>query len=481
MLLILIGTVALGIFVVADAEHRLVLGPLLSVVGLSAALVLWLYGREGAFPLFDVGVVCALATTLYIAIPLLNFIAGGLEFTALSDSRLQLHSPDPYEVGSFHWRHVLYLASFVTCYVLVRRRAPRVLPTLRAAPWPIGHHVVVLYLLLAAFFVVLFLTTGYGLNESYESVHAQFRWGGGESLPTVVVQVAHRMAGIMVFLKFAVFLLMMRRWHMPEWRFVIFAWIAVEIVYAVTVLGARSNLMFLLGAVLLLFHRVVRPLSLPGAVSVASLLLAAFLAYGYARDLASSEVGSGESLLSARNEFQSLLGTAYDVHKRVLLQTPEIPWQVYLNDVVKLLPPHQLLPFPKFTASEWYLRLIGVEGLGVGYMWGVISQAAVGFDWWELVVRGAVLGLLLGAVHLWYTRRAESFLATVCYLWLCIRIYYSYRDTTLAPFVLFIYEVVPALIVLRILSPRDVKLFHSAPNPTVTHPYGNSEPVPGAR
>jgi len=55
------------------------------------------------------------------------------------------------------------------------------------------------------------------------------------------------------------------------------------------------------------------------------------------------------------------------------------------------------MPFEKVSASEWYFAGDRHDGTGLGYMWGVISQAIVGFDWIELAMRGAILGYILAA------------------------------------------------------------------------------------
>ena len=63
-------------------------------------------------------------------------------------------------------------------------------------------------------------------------------------------------------------------------------------------------------------------------------------------------------------------------------------------------------------------------------MFGVQSQAEVGWGNPELFLRGVVLALVLGLLHRQYVKRSGSFLATVSYIWLLTVIYYSYRAAT---------------------------------------------------
>ena len=154
-------------------------------------------------------------------------------------------------------------------------------------------------------------------------------------------------------------------------------------------------------------------------------------------------------ILSGSNEFQSLLGTAYDVFQRKT-EGAYLPWYLYLNDFITILPPQQLMPFEKVGASEWYLREIGISGIGQGYMWGVISQSIVGLDWLELFFRGALLGYILARFHRWYLKHQSGFLETLLYTFFCIKVYYTFRDTTLYPLSDLVWVIIPSYILLRI-------------------------------
>jgi hypothetical protein len=162
-------------------------------------------------------------------------------------------------------------------------------------------------------------------------------------------------------------------------------------------------------------------------------------------------------IFSGGNEFQGLLGTAYDVLQRKT-DGAHLPWYLYINDIITVLPPQQLMPFEKIAASEWYLREIGFSGTGQGFMWGVISQSIVGLDWLELALRGAILGYILARFHRWYLKHQSGFLTTLLYIYFCIKVYYTFRDTTFSILANLVWEVIPFYILLcigvTILSPK---------------------------
>jgi hypothetical protein len=208
----------------------------------------------------------------------------------------------------------------------------------------------------------------------------------------------------------------------------------------------------------------IKPLTMKFLITSGAMLLAVFIFLGLYRsyfDVADmqADLSSGNAgIFSVRNEFQSLLGTAYDVHRRKEAGA-YLPWYLYINDFITILPPQQLMPFEKVAASEWYLREIGLSKTGLGLMWGVISQSIVGLDWLELALRGAILGYILARFHRWYLKHQSGFLETLLYMFLCLKVYYTFRDTTFSLLANLVWEVIPFYILLRIgvaILPRKV-------------------------
>jgi hypothetical protein len=116
------------------AQSAAVVVPLLTIVALAVAVVVYLYLAEGQLPIFDIGVLTILVTALYAAIPLLGFWLAGMQWTTLSYLPLYVWNPDAAEVGAFAWRHVLYLGSFTAAYLCFRGRLPVGCGPTRALP-----------------------------------------------------------------------------------------------------------------------------------------------------------------------------------------------------------------------------------------------------------------------------------------------------------------------------------------------------------
>jgi hypothetical protein len=219
-------------------------------------------------------------------------------------------------------------------------------------------------------------------------------------------------------------------------------------------LGSRGRLVLLLVSAGVLYHRLVKPVRFRGLITAGGLLLTAFLILGALRIVNTSEakVERSQHLLTGGNEFQGLFTTAFDIHKKKELdEMPAVPWQVYISDLYFVIP-SQFLPFEKIDPSLWYIDLLGQTGEGMGYMFGVMAQAALGFGWIELVLRGAILAAALALLQRWYVRHALYFWPTLLSLFVSIWTYYSMRATTFYFVYFVLYHFVPVLLAAKLME-----------------------------
>jgi hypothetical protein len=447
----------LWLAIMSPQEQRIAL-PGLVCVNLVAWLIVTLWDRNRKLPLFDVGVFCALSTLVYTIYPLINYWAAGMQFGILSDNRLFNYNVSPVDLGAFHWRHVLYLLSLVVVYAACRGKSCFGTGNVRVPNIDTRFVILTSFLLLGLFFYLLFLTAGTSPKiMSYQSAQSyQENFQAYLALPLILRQIASKLVPIMFVFKLMLLFIVVQRWASRGWRFFLFVWIFLEVLSAICTKGSRTELVLFSMVVALFYHRFVKPISWKLLLVAGFSLFIFFNFLGFYR--ASENIWStfgtlktiGGGFWGANNEFQSLLGTAYDVMQRKATGM-QIPRYLYFNDIVTILPPMQMIPFEKISASEWYLKEIGLSGSGAGLMWGVISQSIIGGDWAELAIRGAFLGYILALIHRWCVRHSSSFFVTVFYAYLCLRIYYTFRDTTLAPISDFVWVILPILFFLKIL------------------------------
>ena len=440
----------------ATPEQRYIVLPVVIVT----TIVLWfwitLWNRDRAMPLFDVGVIYALAVLAYTNIPLLNYISGGFRFTEVSDARLYFYQPTPSELGFFHWRHVIYIFSFVAMYATTRGKHPAKQNQAKIPRRSMFLALVLLFFLFTGYLVFLnFLTSSYLVGRSYKEMHAIYATGEQIQLPLLIRQISHYFAGMWFIFKLALMMFVIQHCHRKKWRIILYLWLAAEVAFCIHRLGSRTEVVMLLMAAGLLYHRLVKPLTLRFVLIAGLLLLTGFFAYGIARGNSMrtanlQDIYPDTSVQSHTNEFQALLGTSYDLYQRKQKGSLQVPWQLYVSDFLMLVP-QQICPVEKIDPSQWYLGLLGQQNTGVGFMFGVISQAIVGLDWLELAIRGAILGFILAQIHRWYLRNSSSFFVVLFYVWLCIRIYYTFRASTFYLMTFMVYEIVPAFLLIKTL------------------------------
>ena len=449
---ILLGVSALALM---TPDERYVAAPAFACVFMVLLLWMKLWDFDQKIPFFDIGVICALATLVYTIYPLVNYWVGGLQFGFLSDNRLQSYGISPAELGFFHLRHVLYLFSFVFFYLLFRERGFLETGNVSAPRRSYRQAIVIFFLTLTGYFFFLHLMAGVNYNASYESEEYAKNLAAFSSLPLILLQISSKLWSILFIFKLALLFLVVSQCRQKKWLIILFAWVTFEIVQAIIVKGPRTDLVLFLMAAILFYHRMIQNFSIKLLIASGASLFILFMVLGIYReyiDVPSLQLDlsvSDATIFSIGNEFQSLLGTSYDVFQRKLSGT-DFPWYIYINDIITIFPPQQIMPFEKVPASEWYLRELGISGTGVGLMWGVISQSIVGFDWFEIAFRGGVLGYVLALFHRWYIKHQTGFLATLLYVFFCLKVYYTFRDTTFSFLGNLVWEFVPFYVLLHI-------------------------------
>jgi hypothetical protein len=417
-------------YAMATPEQRAILGPALTVANAAMIFVLVLYRRDRRLPVFEIGTLWVFVAFMYSVFPLINFWAGGMHWTLLSDNRLLTSNPDAFETGRFAWRYAAYMVPFVIVYLAVRRRAhvphTYMTPVYRSR----AVSIVTIFIACQLFLIAISRLYGFSFRASYADIVA----GQVQTmmvLPHFLLQIVSHVYQIHFFFIQLLMAICFRRWRSLKYRVAVFVFMGWEFAQTVLIKGSRGELILLMITAVLLYHRLVRQLTLKVALTAAAGIIVIFnilgvLRFGEITVLQDFDV----PFLAAGNEFQTVFATSYDIwlrkHEGIL---PAPPPQLYFSDLYFMVP-QQLLPFTKVDPSAWYLDVAGIEN--VGLMFGAVSQAIIGFDWAELILRGSLLGLLCALLHRWYVRRASRFWPTMLYLFLCVWTYYSMRQSSFA-------------------------------------------------
>jgi hypothetical protein len=446
---------SLLIFWLMSPDQRRLALPTLIIASIAAGALMVLKRREGVFPFFELGTMTIVATAVYALIPLLGYMLSGLTWTILSDNRLYSMDFSPAQMGRFAWWNASYLLSFVIVYLHQRGRfSAQGVPIVETDPLT-AVSLVVLTLAIMIYLILMYVVTGATLWHNYADLEAETT--ALRNLPLLVLQLTLRLFSIYIVAKLGLVILIMRGWPQKRWRYCLFLWIGVETVITLIRMGARTELVFLLLATVLAYHRLVKPLKVSTVMLVGVLMLSGILLYGalrnyvlYYRSDLPMILQVDMRIFSTVSEFQILWGTAADLQDMKMRgNLGEIPKAVYFYDFVAFIP-QQFLPFAKIEPAEWYLEKIKQAGVGQGFMFGVMSQGVIGGGWLEMILRGTILGYIFAALHRWYVRRAGNFYVTLFYLVMCMMSYYTYRASTFYFLFIIVYQVIPCVLLIKL-------------------------------
>jgi hypothetical protein len=437
-----------AVLAVSDAALPVVL-PILAMLAVIGVAVIVLWDRRAGTPsLFEIGTVYMAVVGVYTLFPLLGFLVNGLRYTPFNDSRLFAAQPRPEDLGVVAWYHVAHAASFLVGYVLVRGRrtgegvrSPRVSrPTLVAA--------VFLYVAIVGFFTFLRLLFDLSSTTYIESFLVTRR------LPLILAQLVNHLEGVLFPLELVLLAALFADYR--RYRLLIGGWLVMLGMSTFGQLWSRTALMHLLLAVVLMYHRAVRPIRVGMLGVIVVLALASFNWLGTLRAgvFDSSDAATVNPIFGYSSEFEVIFANAYDLKRRLRdVEAPDPPASIYFSEVLALIP-QQVSPFIKVDPGAWYANTFypAYAEAGGAFAFGAIAQAVLGGGWTPLVARGVMLGLLLGLLHRYWVRHATNTWAFICYIWATVLVYQSFRNVAFSLLALFVYRFVPAWLLVKVLS-----------------------------
>lgn len=444
---IIVAAVSAVAAVTMSEASRTVFVPMMVALLVALAFTGELWRRDGILPVDEIGLWFAGVVTIYTVWPLLVFQIVGLEYTPFNDSRLFQIQPLPTDIGRMGWWHVAFLSAFVTAYLIVRGMVPVVQ---RESPKVSRSRLIMTLvawtgtIVISAIVSILYPSSA----ETYAGGYAAVA-----NLPLAIRQIVRLSSSFAFIVNLLLLVWLFSDYRKRRW--IIWGWLGYQVLSIILNLGSRSGVMLSLAACIILFHlrvRFVRPLY---AVLLGVAGLGGFLVIGVIRAVGSI-FGGATTLptLPLGGEFESLFGNAVDLYSRSTTGgVPKVPLGVYLADIVAPIP-SQLLPFEKMDQANWYMATFYPEALeqGQGLAFGSMAQAVIGLGVPEVLLRGALLGVIFAAAFRFYRRRQGRLWVVVGYLWLTLWAYQSYRASTLALFSPFVQQFLLALFVFEIGS-----------------------------
>ncbi|HEU0054241.1 MAG TPA: hypothetical protein VFQ39_13735, partial [Longimicrobium sp.] len=290
------------------SREAMVAVPALAVLLLASFFYTSLLRRSRVMPVDEIGTWYVGIVVAYIVLPVLTYLALGMEWTPFNDLRLFLNQPGPEVMAAIGWYFVAYLAAFGAAYLLVRGRT--------GIPVMVRPHVS-RSVAMATFAVWVMASVGLLVPRLFYDLHAS---SYAESytvlwkLPLLVRQ-AFRLAGGVQLIAQLVLLV----WVFEDWkkrRVFVFGWLAFEVAQLVMTAGSRTEVMLVLVAATVLYHRVVRPVRFWVAASGSVFLLILFMGLGMWRNYQNVQDSGRLETVATAGEFEAVYATASDIYQR---------------------------------------------------------------------------------------------------------------------------------------------------------------------
>jgi hypothetical protein len=457
------GTGAAVVLTFLGPDMRAVLAPPFAIVAIGVFFWLALWRRDGEPPILDMGSIFMLGTLYYATEPLLWYALSGLEFSFLSAARTVRLNPSAQEYAAPAWGYVPFLIAFAWAYLHWRpkKRIPRETGLVTRSSTVAA--VLFLFFALHALFLTLRLGTGVDFGAAYETSLYEHD-AAYTALPLAARQLVANADRTLYILKAAIAVLLVSRWRAPFWRWVLFAWLAANVVDYALNPGSRFRLVALLLFAALAFVRFVRPIKGRHVALFAAAILIFLIGAGILRGGSGLVTQVGDAV---RDDFRVFFTVADEasihyggtVEFQSLLRNhtlDPVPWQVYFSEIL-IFVPQQLLPFDKVDPVQWY---IDKSGDPTYWNFGVLTQSILGFGWIEIALRGLALGYVLAAIRGWWLRHPEKLWRNVLYIWLTVFIYNSARNTTFGFVNLILQNFLPlvlAVMIVERLIPRGTR------------------------
>jgi hypothetical protein len=440
--------VILGLQQIAVVSAEPIL-PLLADAVICTCYVFWMRGkfRDGA-PL-SVGLIYALIVFVYATYPIAVYLLLGGYYTPLNDARLYSEQPTPYTVNKIGWYYSLYLASFVTAYVVAGRRSSfiehRLVEVRRSTVWAV--FAVMLLLRLTSISVQLLWAQP---GDDYLASYLKY-----SHLPLLAQQVIGHVEGIGLVASVAAVVVSCADWR--RYRWLVGSWVLGESLVLLIGLGSRTQVALLCLALLVSYHWLHRRLSLPVITACSGLLLVAFLGVGFLRAASiGGAPGVATEVMAGNSEFEAVFANAVDldrIDQAGELDRGELGLAPYAGGFVGLIP-RQLLPFEKIDLSSWYVQTYYPQygEAGGGLAFGAIAESIAGAGELDILWRAVVVGVFFAWVDRMLTRERLSSWAFIFYVWIISSCYQVFRSGTFALLPLFVYRFLPAVSLMAITA-----------------------------
>jgi hypothetical protein len=392
--------------VVAPPDIAQLIAPTLAAVVLFLLFCVLLSARLGGNVFGELGFIYLAWAAVYTAVPGFGLAASSADETG----PLFMLLPATDELAAHLWRHALFIGSVATGYLLVRGR--RAIPVLAARP-DLNHSsdrmVAMVLGLIVISIAILLLLSGPVTNYHEHYVRYDHLAWPIRKLVSLFVRLNIGLYSVLLVLLFL---------HYERYKRIIPVVLIALCVHETTYsLGSRIfSLMILLQAVLL-YHLLVRRISLVRALMFCTLMGLFFTAVEFLReaqgDLDAVKSRVSEDGLKAAGEFGAVFFTGFHLYsERSQGSLPPTEWPMFFSDLISVV---TFGDFARWNPMDWYARNYYPDAIVAPFTLSPIADSAIWGGELDLFFRGMVNGAFFAIIVRCFLRWRARWWSLVVY------------------------------------------------------------------
>lgn len=345
----------------------------------------------------------------YTVVPAFAFMTAGFFQGGPLDQLL----PEPEQLRTHLWRHVLFESGVAAGYLLLRGRVTWRAPAIVEGQDRDGRTLVLVVVLILVSLASMTLLSA--PVESYYDNYVRY-----DHLPWL----QHKFVSVCIRMSlglYCVFLVFLFR-NYQKYKLIIPVVVAVicahEIIYS---FGARIQALLVLLEAVLLYHLTVKKISLKLGLLTFVALAALFSAIELARvlefDLASARSAVSDEGLKPATEFVSVFFPGFHLYaERAAGALPPREWPMFFNDFISLF---TFGDFMRWNPMDWYARNYYPQAEVAPFTLGPIADSAIWGGEIDLLLRSLINGAFFAYIARWFSRHGDRWWGLAVYVYCC--------------------------------------------------------------
>jgi hypothetical protein len=414
--IIAVVTVILGILAesIFTTQQIYVIRPMLAAGAVFIIFSYVLRFRVRTHLFGEIGFIYMVFSLAYTILPAIKFLMIDFNFPLDFDGlNFAVLSPQPADLGTHFWRHVLFISGVGAGFLAVRSRPLKLKPLNEKPTGRYGPIIAIMIALIGCCMCAVTLLSA--PVTTYIEHYIRFDHLSWPLRRLVTLCLIFKSGGYFVLLA-----LMFSQYR--KYRMLIFSLVpivcAYEVIYS---LGSRIVAFTILMAFFGFYHFRVSPITLRKGIVVLIVLAFVFIGIEIVRssdyDLDDAFYHGVKQKQVVASEFEAVYCTGFHLYvERSQKTLPPRDWEMFIYEFISVIP---FIDHTKYHPQYWYARNYFPEAIVPPTTMGVIADSAIWGGEFDLLVRSLINGAVFALLTRWFLRRREKMWTLTIYIY-CI-------------------------------------------------------------